>query len=316
MVGVTSETLRYYDRIGLVKPSWRDDATRYRYYTRRDVVLLNTVGALRRMGLPLKKIRQVLQYDGLENVTAFLKEAEESADRAIAELQDAKRTMRLARAVYEAKIRSGSGKAHDMPKNPGEGDAPRRHAADAGARITCAQQMDDGNDGFETRVFIRHLPSRVILPSPDMSEPTLQNLWDYLRPFYDAVGDLRDRFRFEARAGVYTRDGVSRLFAVCERYAAFEGLVTLPEGDYLCVDCAEGGEGNSCALADPRGERTVWRHARVPSRTGGADRFARLGLSDSDSRGSVMSDIVAGSANKDVAALLCAVNRPKSRGYQ
>lgn len=240
MVGVTSETLRYYDRIGLVKPSWRDDATRYRYYTRRDVVLLNTVGALRRMGLPLKKIRQVLQYDGLENVTAFLKEAEESADRAIAELQDAKRTMRLARAVYEAKIRSGSGKAHDMPKNPGEGDAPRRHAADAGARITCAQQMDDGNDGFETRVFIRHLPSRVILPSPDMSEPTLQNLWDYLRPFYDAVGDLRDRFRFEARAGVYTRDGVSRLFAVCERYAAFEGLVTLPEGDYLCVDCAEG----------------------------------------------------------------------------
>ena len=29
-----------------------------------------------------------------------------------------------------------------------------------------------------------------------------------------------------------------------------------------------------------------------------------------------MSDIVAGSANKDVAALLCAVNRPKSRGYQ
>ena len=31
--GTTSETLRHYDRIGLVKPSKKDEWTNYRYYT-------------------------------------------------------------------------------------------------------------------------------------------------------------------------------------------------------------------------------------------------------------------------------------------
>ncbi|MCD8048612.1 MAG: MerR family transcriptional regulator [Clostridia bacterium] len=57
-VGMTSETLRHYDRIGLVKPSLKDEWTNYRYYTREDIVRLNTVGALRRMDLPLKKIKK------------------------------------------------------------------------------------------------------------------------------------------------------------------------------------------------------------------------------------------------------------------
>ena len=36
-VRVTSETLRHYDRIGLVKPSKKDEWTHYRYYTEEDL---------------------------------------------------------------------------------------------------------------------------------------------------------------------------------------------------------------------------------------------------------------------------------------
>lgn len=49
----TSETLRHYDRIGLVKPSKKDPWTHYRYYTQQDLVRLNTVRALQLMDLPL-----------------------------------------------------------------------------------------------------------------------------------------------------------------------------------------------------------------------------------------------------------------------
>lgn len=52
-VGTTSETLRHYDRIGLVKPSERDPWTNYRYYTSQDIVRLHTVRALQQMDLPL-----------------------------------------------------------------------------------------------------------------------------------------------------------------------------------------------------------------------------------------------------------------------
>lgn len=59
----TSETLRHYDRIGLVKPSKKDEWTNYRYYTEQDIVRLNTVRALQVMDLPLQEIKQVLEFD-------------------------------------------------------------------------------------------------------------------------------------------------------------------------------------------------------------------------------------------------------------
>lgn len=48
-VHTTIETLRHYDRIGLVKPSKKDDLTNYRYYTQQDIVRINTVRALQQM---------------------------------------------------------------------------------------------------------------------------------------------------------------------------------------------------------------------------------------------------------------------------
>ena len=51
-VNVTAETLRHYDRIGLVHPSQREQETGYRYYTQDDIVRLHTVRALQQMDLP------------------------------------------------------------------------------------------------------------------------------------------------------------------------------------------------------------------------------------------------------------------------
>ena len=93
---MTSETLRHYDRIGLVKPSKKDEWTNYRYYTEQDIVRLNTVRALQLMDLPLKEIKQVLEYDDLEKIVDFLARAEEKADEKIAALQYGKSKIQLA----------------------------------------------------------------------------------------------------------------------------------------------------------------------------------------------------------------------------
>ena len=76
LADMTSETLRYYDRIGLVKPEKKDEWTKYRYYTRQDIVLLHTVRALQQMDLSLQEIRRVLAYDDLEKIIEFLALAE------------------------------------------------------------------------------------------------------------------------------------------------------------------------------------------------------------------------------------------------
>ena len=197
----TNETLRHYDRIGLVKPSKKDEWTSYRYYTEQDIVRLNTVRALQLMDLPLKEIKKVLEYDDLEKIVEFLAQAEKKANDKITALQYSKSKIQLAKADYERKL--------------------QMHKYDYG-------------------IIIKDLPERVILLSDTLEVPTLDNLWNYLSHFYDRITpELKDQFDFEDLAGIYTENGLSRLFAVCTRYAQIGGLKVLPKGKYLCANCTE-----------------------------------------------------------------------------
>ena len=200
-VHTTSETLRHYDRIGLVVPSKKDEWTHYRYYTEQDIVRLNTVRALQLMGLPLQEIKKVLEYDNLQKIVDFLTQAEKKADEKIAALQYSKSKIQLAKADYEKKLRGRQ-----------KSNAP----------------------------FLKDVPQHIILLSDTMETPTLDTLWNYLDHFYDKMPPaLKEQFSFEDLAGLYTENGKSRLFAVCIRYTHIDGIKILPKGKYLCADCVE-----------------------------------------------------------------------------
>lgn len=200
-VNMTSETLRHYDRIGLVKPSRVDPQTRYRYYNAEDLVRLNTVHALQQMDLPLQEIKRVLAYDDLEKILAFLERAERQADEKIASLQSGKAKIRRARADYEEKLRS--------------------------------RQTPEG-------IFKERFPERVIMLADPVERVTVDDLWSYQRHFYQRLPeDLKERFAFENLAGVYREGAEARYFAVCTRYQALDGLKTLPAGTYLCAECTK-----------------------------------------------------------------------------
>lgn len=53
---LTSETLRYYDRIGLIKPIYVDPKTNYRYYSIRQYEKLGTIKELRQLGMSIEDI--------------------------------------------------------------------------------------------------------------------------------------------------------------------------------------------------------------------------------------------------------------------
>lgn len=88
---MTAETLRYYDRIGLVTPSKTDKNTGYRYYSQAEIVRLNTIKALRSMDLTLSEIRNILEYDDLKKIAEALKQTEAKADKKIAEVEGRKK---------------------------------------------------------------------------------------------------------------------------------------------------------------------------------------------------------------------------------
>ena len=58
LASVTVKALHHYDRVGLLKP--RRTASRYRLYTTRDLTRLQQILALRSLGLPLRRIRDLL----------------------------------------------------------------------------------------------------------------------------------------------------------------------------------------------------------------------------------------------------------------
>lgn len=153
------------------------------------------------MDLPLQKIKTVLEYNDLEKIIKFLTEAEKNADEKIAALKYSKSKIQLAKADSERKLK--------------------------------------GRQNIQNN-FVYNFPERVIMLSDTMETPTLDNLWNYLSHFYDKIEpSLKEQFAFEDLAGIYTENGISRLFAVCIRHADIEGLKILPGGKYLCSYCTE-----------------------------------------------------------------------------
>lgn len=128
-------------------------------------------------------------------------EAEKKADEKLALLQSSKAKIQLVKSDYENKLR-------------------KQHLSES--------------------IMIKHFPKRMIILSDTLETPTLDNLWNYLSHFYDKIApSQKDLFEFEDLAGIYTKEGLSRLFAVCIRYIDRDGLTILPEGKYLCANCTE-----------------------------------------------------------------------------
>lgn len=200
-VGVTSETLRHYDRINLVKPSVTDKQTSYRYYTTNDIVLLRTAYALRMLELPLSLIKEVMNYDNLDKVIEFMAEAEKKANEKVSTFKDIKKRIQRAKQSY----------IHERE-----------------IQTTAPEEM------------IITFPERVILLSESEKKPTLTTLWSYLSNFDNQLSEEEKKlYEFENLAGIYTENGISRLFALCLKYGESENLRVLPAGKYLCLDVSE-----------------------------------------------------------------------------
>lgn len=200
IVGVTAETLRHYDRIGLIKPSKVDEWTNYRYYSAQDIVYLNTIKALQSLGLTLSKIKEIIYLEDFNKIVETLTQAEKSADNKISELKSIKSKITRAKTFYESKLNQEKGENQ----------------------------------------FIQTIPKRVILISNKLSEPSIDNLYNYHRHFYEQVGkERKNEFNFEDIAGIYETKDTKNLFAVCIKYGEDKNLKVLPEGKYLCENCTD-----------------------------------------------------------------------------
>lgn len=85
--GVSVQTLRYYDNIGLLSPSRTDPLTNYRYYSNMDILLVKIVQDLKTLRFSLEEIGRILNQSSLDGLTAALKSKKQETLEEIKRLQ-------------------------------------------------------------------------------------------------------------------------------------------------------------------------------------------------------------------------------------
>jgi DNA-binding transcriptional MerR regulator len=80
LAGITPRTLRYYDQLGLLKPT-RVGANGYRYYGQEQLLKLQQILFYRELELPLERIRELMSDPGFDLTTALENHKRELARR-------------------------------------------------------------------------------------------------------------------------------------------------------------------------------------------------------------------------------------------
>ena len=102
MLGLSKDTLRYYDRIGIVSPSRKDN--RYRKYSRDDLIDLMNIQIMRYADFSLEDIKGKVGFRKMENidsayceeVAVFLDAKNEATRKKISHLEKVSQLLNIA----------------------------------------------------------------------------------------------------------------------------------------------------------------------------------------------------------------------------
>ena len=115
MLGISTETIRYYESVGVIKPS-RDEKNGYRYYGGWDIHMLARARLYRLYGFSLEDTAKMLGSPDIASVEDGLKKQEEILEQELIWKMNQLQRIRQERSNM-AEIQNGMGKFR-MEKNP------------------------------------------------------------------------------------------------------------------------------------------------------------------------------------------------------
>ncbi|MFN8076151.1 MAG: MerR family transcriptional regulator [Kineosporiaceae bacterium] len=236
--GLTTRTLRHYDRIGLLRPRVADNG--YRRYGEPELQRLQHVLVLREVGLPLERIGAVLdgaldRHDALREHLALLRGERDRLARAVASVERTLEHWQEGTTMDVGEMFAGfaaKGPALEERLAADHGDGVRATFATSRARSAAmtAEEKADVVEQWrvvEDRLFDlfrdghRALPDRPLDPALEAAlaahHAQVSRFWAPDRASYTGLGELyvadpEFRARYDARdphfAG-FLRDGVA-----------------------------------------------------------------------------------------------------------
>lgn len=95
LAGISERTLRYYDQIGLLKPSRKEDSG-YRIYTSKEVDILQQILLYRNLGIELDVIKSIItnpKFDELQSLKNHLEKLEKNKGKIESLIKNVKNTI-------------------------------------------------------------------------------------------------------------------------------------------------------------------------------------------------------------------------------
>lgn len=101
---VSIETLRHYDRLGLLNAEYINENTGYRYYSTKSFVKIYLIKQCKAIGLSLEEIKDIMDdYTSLESILNIVKNQKEIINKKIIELNNIKSSIEsLENSIEEA----------------------------------------------------------------------------------------------------------------------------------------------------------------------------------------------------------------------
>jgi len=95
LFGMSIQTLRHYDRIGLLRPAYVNHENNYRYYSHEQFLQIKLIKYLKTLGFSLAQIRDIVNQDlSSEVIIELLREQEEAVNNRIDQLVALRQDMR------------------------------------------------------------------------------------------------------------------------------------------------------------------------------------------------------------------------------
>ena len=86
--GININSLRYYEKVGLLKPAYIDENTNYRYYSAEQLTLLNKIILCIQLGISLKEMATYMDKDGNLQSQRLLEQGKIVAQKRMEEIQN------------------------------------------------------------------------------------------------------------------------------------------------------------------------------------------------------------------------------------
>lgn len=86
---ISVQTLRHYEKVELLKPSYTNEDTGYRYYSLKDFSTIDLIKQCKAMGMSLEEIKEVTNnYTSLDSISNILNNQKQIIDEKIKELEN------------------------------------------------------------------------------------------------------------------------------------------------------------------------------------------------------------------------------------